>query len=133
MIKLINKGVKLIAMHETSLYKKNDRIYPGVGAIMQMLHYATNASYEVFGKPSLAFYEAALKLLQKQDKKAKFSDILIISDDFKGDLLEARKLKMHLALVLSGKIKTSKNLDLKADDKVYESVFEYLKELQCKI
>lgn len=133
MIKLINKGVKLIAMHETSLYKKNDRIYPGVGAIMQMLHYATNASYEVFGKPSLAFYEAALKLLQRQDKKAKFSDILIISDDFKGDLLEARKLKMHLALVLSGKIKTSKNLDLKADDKVYESVFEYLKELQCKI
>lgn len=132
MIKLINKGIKLIAMHETSIYKKNGKSYPGVGAIMQMLHYATNAGYEVFGKPSFTFYEAALKLLQKQNKKAKFSDILIISDDFTGDLLEARKLQMNIALVLSGKINSSKGLDLKPSDKVYPSVFEYLKELQCK-
>ena len=132
MIELINKGVRLIAMHETSIYKKNNKPYPGVGAIMQMLHYATNVSYEVYGKPSITFYEAALKLLQKQDKKAKFSDILIISDDFTGDLLEARKLQMNIALVLSGKINSSKGLDLKPNDKIYPSVFEYLKELQCK-
>lgn len=133
MIELINKGVKLIAMHETSLYKKNNKAYPGVGAIMQMLHYATNAKYQVFGKPSQAFYEAALKLLQKQNKGAKFSDILIISDDFKGDLTQAKKMQMNIALVLSGKIASTKNLDLKAEDKVYESVFDFLKELQCKI
>lgn len=130
MIELVKKGVRLIAMHETSLYKKDGKSYPGVGAIMKMLVYATNARYEVFGKPSVAFYESALSLLQKQDKRANFSDTLIISDDFTGDLLGARVLGMKIALVLSGKITSTKGLDLKDGDKVYQSVGEYLKELQ---
>lgn len=130
MIELVKKGVRLIAMHETSLYKKDGKSYPGVGAIMKMLVYATNAPYEVFGKPSVAFYESALSLLQKQDKRANFSDTLIISDDFTGDLLGARALGMKIALVLSGKITSTKGLDLKKGDKVYQSVGEYLKELQ---
>ncbi len=132
MIELIKRGVRLIAMHETSIYKKNDKGYPGVGAIMKMLEYATNAEYEVFGKPSVAFYESALKLLKKQDKSAKFSDTLIISDDFTGDLVKARKMGMKIALVLSGKLNSSDGLDLKQGDKVYQSVYEYLKELQCR-
>ena len=132
MIECIKKGVRLIAMHETSIYKKNAKSYPGVGAIMKMLQYATNASYEVFGKPSAAFYESALRLLQAQDKSAKFSNTLIISDDFTGDLLKAREMKMHIALVLSGKLNSSKGLDLRADDRVYESVNEYLNELKTK-
>ncbi|TQR61639.1 HAD-IIA family hydrolase [Campylobacter troglodytis] len=130
MIELIKKGVRLIAMHETSIYKKGDKAYPGVGAMMQMLHYATNAEYEVFGKPSVAFYELGLELLQKQEKGAKFSDILIISDDFKGDLVKAKELGMKIALVLSGKINSTKGLDLKDEDRVYASVKEYLKELK---
>lgn len=132
MIELAKKGVRLIAMHETSIYKKNGKSYPGVGAIMKMLKYATNASYEVFGKPSQAFYESALKLLQRQDKRAKFSDTLIISDDFTGDLVKAREMGMKIALVLSGKLNSSDGLDLKPDDKVYQSVYEYLKERQCR-
>ena len=170
MIELIKRGVRLIALHETSIYKKNDKSYPGVGAIMQMLKYATNASYEVFGKPSTAFYESALKMINSQilgenssnfaknsqkgvnfsknvsknsansaknsanlkenSSPVNFSDILIISDDFKGDLLKAKELGMKIALVLSGKINSANGLDLRDDDKVYQSVKEFLQTLQ---
>ena len=97
---------------------------------MAMLHYATNCKYEVVGKPSKAFYEQALTLLQKQNKNAKFSDVLIISDDFKGDLLKAKDIGMKTALVLSGKIKSTANLDTNKLDFVYSSVNDYLKEIQ---
>ncbi|WP_300703290.1 HAD-IIA family hydrolase [uncultured Campylobacter sp.] len=130
MIEFANLEIKIIAMHETSIYKKNSRSYPGVGSIMAMLHYATNCKYEVVGKPSKAFYEQALTLLQKQNKNAKFSDVLIISDDFKGDLLKAKDIGMKTALVLSGKIKSTANLDTNKLDFVYSSVNDYLKEIQ---
>ena len=130
MIEFENLGIKIIAMHETSIYKKNSRSYPGVGSIMAMLHYATNCKYEVVGKPSKAFYEQALTLLQKQNKNAKFSDVLIISDDFKGDLLKAKDIGMKTALVLSGKIKSTANLDTNKLDFVYSSVNDCLKEIQ---
>lgn len=129
MIEFANSGTKIIAMHETSIYKKNDRSYPGVGSIIAMLHYATNCKYEVVGKPSKAFYEKALSLLKKQDKNASFSEVLIISDDFKGDLLRAKDLGMKTALVLSGKIKSAANLDISKLDFVYDSVEDYLKEI----
>lgn len=130
MIELIKAGTPCIAMHETSIYKKNGRLFPGVGAIVKMLKYATNAEFEVFGKPSRAFFEAALNLLKNQSQKAKFEDILVISDDFVGDLIQARNLGMKIALVLSGKISSTKGLDLKDGDRAYQSVGEYLKELQ---
>ncbi len=140
MVQLAAAGVPLVAMHETSIYKKNGKSYPGVGAIMQMLKYAANADYSVFGKPSAAFYETALKMINLQissenspnskQKSVNFSDILIISDDFKGDLLKARELGMKIALVLSGKINSAKGLDLRAGDKVFASVKEYLQVLQ---
>ena len=41
-------------------------------------------------------------------------------------------MKMRIALVLSGKLNSSKGLDLRADDRVYESVNEYLNELKTK-
>ena len=63
-------------------------------------------------------------------KSVNFSDILIISDDFKGDLLKARELGMKIALVLSGKLNSAKGLDLRAGDKVFASVKEYLQALQ---
>ena len=132
MIEFANSGTRIIAMHETSIYKKNNRSYPGVGSIMAMLTYASNCKYEVVGKPSKAFYKEALSLLRKQDKNADFKDILIISDDFKGDLVKAKDLGMKTALVLSGKIKDSKNLDKDKLDFVYLNVNEYLREINEK-
>jgi len=110
MIDFLLNGAKLVGMHETSIYAKNAKRYPGVGAILKMLEFATSASYEVVGKPSVAFYSEALKRLQQQEKRASFEQITIISDDVKGDLGGAKELGMKTLFVTSGKYKTAQEI-----------------------
>ena len=133
-IELIQDKAMFIAMSETSVYKKNDRSYPGVGAIAQMIRYATGSEYKVVGKPSAEFYKATLKLLNLQKNGVKFSDVTIISDDAKGDLVGAKELGMNTALVLSGKVKSVANsgVEPRVIDKIYADVSEFLKELHAK-
>jgi NagD protein len=100
MIECALKAQNIIGMHETSIYSKEGKRYPGVGAIMQMIKFATNKEYNVVGKPSFNFYNKAREMLGLD-----FNDITIISDDMIGDLIGASALKMKTALVLSGKIK----------------------------
>lgn len=107
MIEFILSGARLIGMHETTLYVKNHKRYPGVGAILKMLEFATSCSYTVVGKPSTAFFEEALLRLQAQRSDAMFQEITIISDDLKGDLIGARGLGMRGVFVLSGKYKSA--------------------------
>lgn len=107
MIEFILQGASLVGMHETTLYAKEGKRYPGVGAILRMLSFATSAEYEVVGKPSRLFYESALEKLQMQEKEATFDKITIISDDVKGDLVGAKELGMATVFVLSGKYKNA--------------------------
>lgn len=110
MIDFLLNGASLVGMHETSIYAKNNKRYPGVGAILKLLQFATSSSYKVVGKPSIPFYNEALKMLQIQDIKAKFSDITIISDDVKGDLGGAKEMGMKTMFVTSGKYKTASEI-----------------------
>lgn len=110
MIDFLLGGASLVGMHETSLYAKNSKRYPGVGAILKMLEFATSAPYGVVGKPSKAFYEEGLKILQLQNASAKFSDITIISDDVKGDLGGAKEMGMKTIFVTSGKYKSKEEI-----------------------
>lgn len=103
MIEFLLGGAKLVGMHETSLYVKNSKRYPGVGAILKMLECATSVSYSVVGKPSSAFFESALALLSHQKEGVTFGDVTIISDDVTGDLIPAQALGMRGIFVLSGK------------------------------
>ncbi len=133
MMEYAKEGVQFIAMHESSIYKKEGRLYPGVGSIMAMLQNAIDFKYQVVGKPSAAFYKEALRLLRNYNKNADFEDIKIISDDLKGDLVQAKELGMKTLLVLSGKISDTKGLDTGTVDKIYPSVLEILKDLKCQI
>lgn len=110
MIDFLLSGASLVGMHETSLYAKNSKRYPGVGAILKMLEFATSTAYSVVGKPSKAFYEEGLKILQLQNASAKFSDITIISDDVKGDLGGAKEMGMKTIFVTSGKYKSKEEI-----------------------
>ena len=103
MIEAIVNGATLVGMHETTLYAKNSKRYPGVGAILKMLEFATSCKYSVVGKPSIAFYTEALEMIKKQCKTSTFNTITIISDDVKGDLVGAQHLGMKSVFVLSGK------------------------------
>ncbi|XPV68194.1 MAG: HAD-IIA family hydrolase [Halarcobacter sp.] len=114
MIEAALKCNELIGMHETSTYNKDGKRYPGVGAIMNMIKYAVNKDYKVVGKPSLNFFENAKGLINVD-----FKDITIISDDMIGDLLGAQKFNMKTCLVLSGKVKSEKEVEnsLNQDEK----------------
>jgi NagD protein len=110
MIDFLLSGAKLVGMHETSIYAKNGKRYPGVGAILKMLEFATSSSYEVVGKPSSAFYNEALNRLKIQDAHASFDKITIISDDVKGDLGGAKELGMKTIFVTSGKYRSAEEI-----------------------
>jgi NagD protein len=110
MIDFLLSGAELVGMHETSIYAKNSKRYPGVGAVLKLLEFATSVSYEVVGKPSVAFYTEALTLLQKQNSDLFFEDITMISDDVKGDLGGAKELGMTTIFVTSGKYRTESEI-----------------------
>lgn len=131
MIEFLLSGAKLVGMHETSIYAKNGKRYPGVGAILKMLEFATSTSYEVVGKPSIPFYIESLQGIQKQDPSAVFEKIEIISDDVKGDLGGAKDLGMKTLFVTSGKYKTAAEIvpfldDAHKPDFVYENMGDIL-------
>lgn len=107
MIDFLLAGASLVGMHETSIYAKNSKRYPGVGAILKLLEFATSSSYEVVGKPSTAFYTEALKRFRSKVSECEFKDITIISDDVKGDLGGAKEMGMKTVFVTSGKYKSA--------------------------
>ncbi len=103
--------VEIIGMHATSIYAKEGRRYPGVGAILKMLSYASSKEYKIVGKPSFEFYKEALRLLNLQsDKEITFSDVVMISDDAIGDLCGIKELGGKTVLVLSGKCKSQEEI-----------------------
>ena len=110
MIEFLLAGASLVGMHETSIYAKNNKRYPGVGAVLKLLEFATSVPYEVVGKPSVAFYKQALASLHVENENAKFSDITMISDDVKGDLGGAKEMGMKTIFVTSGKYKTESEI-----------------------
>lgn len=120
MIEMVMSGAELIGMHATSTYAKDGRRYAGVGAIMQMISYASGCDYEVIGKPSSAFYKEALKLLQVES----FDGVEMISDDALGDLVGIKELGAKTTLVLSGKCKSAKEaLHVKSSiDKIVQDI-----------
>lgn len=117
-IEFLLKGANLFGMHKTSLYSYNDKRYPGLGAVLEMLKYATDRDYVTVGKPSVSFFEKAKSILGLN-----YDKITIISDDLKGDLIPAARVGMKTALVLSGKIKSEKEITEKPD-----LIFKNLKE-----
>jgi len=134
MIDFVLAGAALVGMHETSIYAKNNRRYPGVGAVLKLLEFATSCSYTVVGKPSVAFYEESLERLRLQAPDAKFKDVTIISDDVKGDLGGAKELGMKTIFVTSGKYKSAQEIvpflhDALKPDAVYANMQEILESI----
>ena len=125
-IEMLLNGANLIGMHKTSLYHKNNRRYPGLGAVLEMLKYATNKEYSVIGKPSEKFFKRAADMIGLS-----FDKITIISDDLKGDLLPAMELGMEGILVLSGKVKSEKEIT-KKPHKIFKNIGEYLEFIRAK-
>ncbi|NWF66887.1 MAG: HAD-IIA family hydrolase [Campylobacterales bacterium] len=133
MIEYILKGAKILGIHATSLYNKDNKRYPGVGAILNMLKSATGSDFEVVGKSSKLFYKTALEKLNCDD----FSKVTIISDDLIGDLIGAKELFMKTIFVLSGKHKTKDEIIPKISqsnypDLIFDSINDLNKGVCCE-
>ena len=133
-IDFLLRGAKLVGMHETTIYAKNSKRYPGVGAILKMLSFATSVSYEVVGKPSDNFYKEALSRVKKQNETIEFGDITIISDDVKGDLTGAAIFGMKTVFVLSGKYRHAEEIiPLLKEDEKPDYVFKDMQEVMERL
>jgi len=122
-VEIIQGGAKLIAMHATAIYAKNGRKYPGLGAIVKALEFATGVKAKTVGKPSVDFYKKALSMLGAKERQG----VTVISDDAIGDLIGARKMGMKTVLVLSGKYDKEEQIlpflkSCELPDIVYQSV-----------
>ncbi len=129
MIELSLTDAKLIGMHGTSIYAKEGRSYPGVGAILAMINYATKKEYQIVGKPSDNFYNKGLEMIKKIDKKIEFKDIEIISDDVIGDLVGAKKFGIKTSFVLSGKYRDRKIIEKLKESEKPNSLYRDIGEL----
>lgn len=151
-IELVNSGAQLIAMHAGNTYKKNGKIYPGVGAVVKMLENSTGKVAKVLGKPSRLFYKIAYEKATRQfgsnlylertalmdtgksahDLYIDYNEVNFISDDANGDLENAKALGMKTILVLSGKTQSLENSGLKKGviNQVFNHVGAFLENIE---
>ena len=94
----LQRGARLVAMHR-NLYWRTDRgLQLDSGAFLLGLEQAAHTETEVTGKPSPAFFEAALARLGAGPGQA-----LMVGDDIESDVLAAQRAGLTGVLVRTGK------------------------------
>lgn len=107
----------LIALGLTRFWQAADGLRLDVAPFVKALEYASSSESEVLGKPSMAFFESALNMLEAQAKNA-----IMIGDDIVGDIQGAQKAGMRAILVKTGKFRER---DLKGEirpDAILDSI-----------
>lgn len=94
----LQRGARLVAMHRNLYWRTEDGLRLDAGAFLAGLEAAAGVEAEVTGKPSRAFFEAALGRLGVGAEQA-----LMIGDDIEYDVLAAQRLGITGVLVRTGK------------------------------
>ncbi|MFI2203561.1 HAD-IIA family hydrolase [Streptomyces sp. NPDC020192] len=94
----LQRGARLVAMHRNLYWRTDEGLQLDAGAFLAGLEAAAGVEAEVTGKPSRAFFEAALDRLGVGAEQA-----LMIGDDVEHDVLAAQRLGITGALVRTGK------------------------------
>ena len=111
-----NPQAKLIALGMTRYWKTAAGLQLDVGPMIKAFEYATGMNAIVTGKPALAFFQAAINLLDKQN------DLVMIGDDIRGDIEASQQAGLKAIQVCTGKFT---NADLKlgiTPDAILDSV-----------
>ena len=91
-------GAALVALNKGRYFQTAEGLVPGPGALVAALEYASGREAAVCGKPSRAFYEAALARVG-----CEASEAIMIGDDARADARGAREAGMLSCLVQTGK------------------------------
>ncbi|MER7954637.1 TIGR01458 family HAD-type hydrolase [Streptomyces sp. NPDC096030] len=94
----VRDGARLVAMHRNLYWRTADGLDLDTGAFLVGLERAAGVEAVITGKPSRAFFEAALAHLG-----AEAADTLMVGDDIESDVLAAQRCGITGALVKTGK------------------------------
>ncbi|AXR62622.1 TIGR01458 family HAD-type hydrolase [Leptospira mayottensis] len=94
----VKKGARLIALHKGKYWQTKEGLMLDMGAFVSGIEYATGVKAEIIGKPSPAFFKAALKMISTQA-----SETIMIGDDLDSDVGGAQACGMRGVLVKTGK------------------------------
>ncbi|MBI0295323.1 HAD-IIA family hydrolase [Streptomyces sp. PRKS01-29] len=94
----LQRGARLVAMHRNLYWRTDEGLQLDSGAFLAGLEAAARTEAEVTGKPSRAFFEAALSRVGSGAPEA-----LMIGDDIESDVLAAQSAGLTGVLVRTGK------------------------------
>ena len=91
----VRRGADLLATGRDPTYPQPDGLWPGTGAIVAAVEYATGVSAKVVGKPEPQLFLTALDRLGE-------GRTLVVGDRLDSDVAAAARAGLDAALVLSG-------------------------------
>jgi HAD superfamily hydrolase (TIGR01458 family) len=106
--RLVRGGAELIGMHRNPWWLTPDGPTLDSGALVTGLEFATERPARILGKPSPAFFREAAGSLAAEvrvagGRRLVRSEIAMVGDDLRTDVLAARRVGLRGVLVLSGK------------------------------
>lgn len=114
--RMLLEGAALVAMHRNLSWRTSRGIQLDSGAFVVGLERASGVEATVVGKPSSAFFRAALERLRVPADRA-----LMVGDDIEADVLGARSAGIRGVLVRTGKFR-EEDLERGRPDHVIDSI-----------
>jgi HAD superfamily hydrolase (TIGR01458 family) len=96
----LDAGAALYCLHKNKWWQTSDGPRLDSGAFVAGLEYAADVEATVLGKPSTAYFEAALAALDAEPELT-----WMVGDDLEGDCIGAHNHGMHTILVRTGKFR----------------------------
>jgi HAD superfamily hydrolase (TIGR01450 family) len=91
----VRRGAELVATGRDPIYPQPDGDWPGTGAIVAAVEYATGKTAEIVGKPEPQLFLTALDRLGQ-------GKTLVVGDRLDADVAAAGRVPLDAALVLTG-------------------------------
>jgi len=96
----LEAGADLYCLHKNRWWQTSDGPRLDAGAFVAGLEYAADTEATVLGKPSSAYFAAALEALDAEPQLT-----WMVGDDLEGDIIGAQKQGMRTVLVRTGKFR----------------------------
>lgn len=91
-------GARLVAMHRNKYWQTGQGLHVDIGAFVAGLEYVMSTEAVITGKPSAAFFAAALESLGVDSAR-----VVVVGDDVQTDVAGAQSVGLRAAQVKTGK------------------------------
>ena len=106
---LLQGGARLLAVGDNRYFREGEEMSLDAGPFVRALEYAAGAEAIILGKPSPAFFHAAISQLGCRP-----GEVLMVGDDVFTDVNGALKAGLKAALVQTGKYRSGDELEISA-------------------